>query len=213
MKLKIPFLLVFLLLGFKAIQAINLSVGQTYTLSINPPYYLQSCVWKITRPDDVVFTTQPSYLSTSVEIKAVHGFPYSTPCEVQCTYYYKELDPQTGRYIENRSGKQTWKIYVEETPPDDNHGSGTGSAYIRLNHSFLTTEQDKWAGIIYPVDYNGPSIKWEYNEDMVFCMGVSNIGYPSYAIEVKGLAIGRTNIYCTNQSQTLIHISEPTTTY
>ncbi len=107
-----------------SIMAINMKVGETETLNIGNISHLQGCQWTISRPNDIVFTTTPQSYSTQVTIKAVNSFPASSPCIVQCKYYYLELDPITGRYIYSRTGYKDWTIFVGENGNSDEGGGG-----------------------------------------------------------------------------------------
>ena len=188
--------LLLLLIGFVCLSAhpINMSVGQTTTLSISAPRYLDGCQWTISRPNDVIFTSTPEFYSTSVEIKAIHGFPASSPCVVQCKYYYKELDPVSGRYIYSRTGSQEWRIFVEDLPIQGS-SEGSGNSKIELNIHSITIEQDNSGDLLYPLNYNGPAIKWEYDGNIALLYR----SYTApYTVETKGGAIGRTIIKCKN---------------
>lgn len=180
--------------------SIDMKVGDTRTLSITPPPYLSYCKWDISNPECIKITSTLYATSSSVEIKAVKATPPATHCVVQCTYNYKELDPVTGRYIYSRTEKEVWRILVEDSGSGGESGGGTGgggtgSSKITLNTHLLTCEQDGWAGLLYPVAYNGPSIHWDYNDKFVFPMKAWDM---DNTVEVKGLAIGTTNITCTN---------------
>ena len=100
-----------------SLKAINMKVGDTEVLDVGNISHLQGCQWTISRPNDVVFVTTPQSYTTRVTIKAVHGFPSTSPCIVQCKYYYLELDPTTGRYIYSRTGFKDWTIFVDEPKP------------------------------------------------------------------------------------------------
>lgn len=97
--------------------SIRLQVGETETLNIGYVSRLQGCQWTISRPDDVVFLSTPQSYSTQVTIKAVHGFPSTSPCIVQCKYYYWDTDPTTGKYSYLRSDFKDWYVYVDEVKP------------------------------------------------------------------------------------------------
>ena len=66
---------------------------------------------------------------------------------------------------------------------------------IHLNTHSLTCQQDEWAGELYPVSYNGPSLNWNYNENFVLCQKHPTI---KNGVKIKGLAIGETNITVSN---------------
>ena len=120
--LKRLLLFVALLISTISANAISMKVGDTETLDIGNVSHLQGCQWTISRPNDVVFTTTPQSYSTRVTIKAVNAFPSTSPCVVQCKYYYLELDPTTGRYTYSRTGYKDWTIFVKE------NGTGGGSS-------------------------------------------------------------------------------------
>lgn len=134
---KILFLSMLLWLLVLPLMAIDMKVGDTKTLDIGYVSNLQGCVWTISRPSDVIFTSTPGSYSTSVTIKAIHGFPASSPCIVQCQYYYLELDPTTGRYIYSRTGYKDWTIFVEDNDP-------TGVSITPSNTSVYV---DEWIDI------------------------------------------------------------------
>ena len=112
--LKRLFLFVALLISTIYANAISMKVGDTETLDIGDVSHLQGCQWTISRPNDVIFVTTPQAYSTKVTIKAVNAFPATSPCVVQCKYYYLELDPTTGKYTYSRTGYKDWTIFVKE---------------------------------------------------------------------------------------------------
>lgn len=78
-------------------ESIHMKVGDTKTLS---PSVLPTKVlagqpaWTSSRPSDVKITSTTMYSCT---IEAVNSFSgYAT---IHCLYYYRELDPTTGKYI------------------------------------------------------------------------------------------------------------------
>ena len=118
LNLRVTFLSLLLLIGTMVVEAVNLKVGETYTCYLtSTPSYLKGCVWQITDQDALQFVSTPGTYSTSVQVKAVSAPTYSSPVAVQCTYYYMELDPVTGRYIYQRTGYQAWEFFITDNGP------------------------------------------------------------------------------------------------
>ena len=147
--------------------AIDLKVGQTKTLSFSAPTHLTACQWTISRPYDVVFTTSPGSLATSVEIKAINSFPATSPCIVQCTYYYLELDPATGRYIYQRSDYKRWTIFVS------NNGSGGGGENppsgkkIELSSQSIEIKVGEEAEVSVKMSDGGQYLRWSIDDSEI----------------------------------------------
>ena len=113
MKNKLYILFVFLLCcSVLYAENIHLKVGDIRTLS---PSVLSSKVlagqpaWTSSRPYDVAISSSTMY---SCEIEALR--PFDGYAIIHCLYYYRELDPITGRYIYQRSGYVDYNVYVEE---------------------------------------------------------------------------------------------------
>lgn len=142
------------------LSAINLKVGETYTLSIGYVSHLQGCQWTISRPGDVEFVSSPQSYSTQVTIRAVKGFPSTSPCIVQCKYYYLELDPMTGRYIYSRTGFQDWYIFVDEVKP-------TGIYLSPQSLTMYPGESQMVYATITPSNAADNSLTWRSNNTSV----------------------------------------------
>lgn len=112
-------------------MAIDMNVGETKDLDLGYVAYFKGAIWTISRPNDVVFTQTPQNYTTKVTIKAVKAFPASSPCVVQCTYYYYDLDPTKHTYTYLRSGYKSWTIFVGESGNSDD-GDDVGITSIRL---------------------------------------------------------------------------------
>ena len=120
------------------VKAINLRVGDTKDLDIGMVSHLQGCQWTISRPNDVIFITTPQSYSTRVTIKAIKSFPATSPCVVQCKYYYLELDPTTGKYIYSRTGYKDWTIFVSK---DENSSGSSGSTSNKNDQIYLEKQE------------------------------------------------------------------------
>ena len=120
-------LLVLSLWTILPMMAIHLNVGETETLSIGDVPYLKNAAWTISRPKDVIFTQSPQVYTTRVTVKAVNTFPATSPCIVQCTYYYYDLDPIKRTYTYLRSGFKSWTIFVGESGNDDDDNNDNDS--------------------------------------------------------------------------------------
>ncbi len=142
-------LLVLSLWTILPMMAIHLNVGETETLSIGDVPYLKNAAWTISRPKDVIFTQSPQVYTTRVTVKAVNTFPATSPCIVQCTYYYYDLDPIKRTYTYLRSGFKSWTIFVGESGNDDddnnddNQHESTGPTGIKLPSSLEMTLNTK----------------------------------------------------------------------
>ncbi len=153
-------------------MAINMKVGDTKKLDIGNIPYLQSCHWTISRPNDVVFTSTPHQVQTEVEIKAVKAFPATSPCVVQCKYYYLELDPTTGRYIYSRTGYKDWTIFVKENGSSD-EGEGGDSQdddqSSNLNITLLGSGSiEVQEGSSVPIEVGqGVAVSWSSDDESI----------------------------------------------
>ena len=179
---------IMLLLINVSMMAINMKVGNTETLNIGNINHLQGCQWTISRPNDVVFTTTPHSYSTQVTIKAVNSFPATSPCIVQCKYYYLELDPTTGRYIYSRTGYKDWTIFVSS-----NGSSGSGYSddvsdnTISLSTTHASVRVDEWVDVSAS---SGSKLYWSIDNPnyAVFTSTKNN------RISVRGICPGETRI-------------------
>ena len=118
--LRLRYLSIFLLLLIGMVNAVatNLEVGETYTCTLSsPPSYLKGCQWTISDTRAMEFVSTPGTYSTSVTVRAIAPQSTTTPVLVHCTYYYKELDPTTGRYIYERTGYQDWNFFIKDNGP------------------------------------------------------------------------------------------------
>lgn len=149
-------LLSYLLLFFLSANAINMKVGETETLDIGNISHLQGCQWSISRPNDVIFTSAPQSYTTRVTIKAINSFSSTSPCIVQCKYYYLELDPTTGRYTYSRTGYKDWTIFVKA---DDNNTNDSDNSTISLSPSELNIEEGSGGRVYANGNYSG-KITW-----------------------------------------------------
>lgn len=148
--------------------SIRLKVGETETLNIGYISQLQGCQWTISRPDDVVFLSTPQSYSTQVTIKAVHGFPSTSPCIVQCKYYYLEADPTTGRYIYSRTGYKDWYIYVDEVKPNS-------ISIYPTDVTFNINESRYLTATIYPSDASDDVLTWNvYGSGVISYSKINN---------------------------------------
>ncbi|MBQ3641815.1 leucine-rich repeat protein [bacterium] len=182
----------FLLLCISS-KAINMKVGDTETLDIGNISYLKGCMWTISRPNDVVFTSSPSNYSTRATIKAVHSFPSTSPCIVQCEYSYYDLDPTTGRYTYLRSGYKDWTIFVsDDDNNNDNNDTATG---IIIEPSSASINVDEWVTLTASVQNASsiPKLSWKIED--------TNVAYytqtQNHKINVRGIKEGNTRISVT----------------
>lgn len=94
-----------------AAETVRMKVGDTRTLS---PSVLSTKVlagqpaWTSSRPNDVKIVSTTMYSAT---IEAANSFSgYAT---IHCLYYYRELDPVSGKYIYQGSGYVDYNVLVE----------------------------------------------------------------------------------------------------
>lgn len=185
--------LVFLLLTCIPLRAINMKVGDTETLDIGNISYLKGCMWTISRPYDVEFTSSPSNYSTRVTIKAVHSFPSTSPCIVQCEYSYYDLDPTTGRYTYLRSGYKDWTIFVsDDENNNDNNESATG---VIIEPSSASINVDEWVTLTASVvNANSmPKLSWRIEDTSIAYFTQTQ----NHKINVRGIKEGKTRVYVT----------------
>lgn len=164
----VPFLLLFFFL-FVSIsvdaESVYLKVGDTKILS---PSVLQTKVlagqpaWTSSRPKDVQIVSTDMY---SCKIEALNSFKgYAI---VHCLYYYRELDPVTGKYIYQRSGYVDYRVFVEETEIKSIEISPTN---IVLNYG----DTHKMEVTILPSTAN-QNVVWTSSNQSVASVNSSNI--------------------------------------
>jgi hypothetical protein len=159
----------FTLFVISPVMAINMKVGDTKKLDIGNIPYLQSCFWTISRPNDVVFTSTPHQVQTEVEIKAVNAFPATSPCVVQCKYYYLELDPTTGQYIYSRTGYKDWTIFVSgngSSDQDDDNQEDDNSSNSNITLLSSQLEIPEGSSTTITVGY-GIAVNWSSDDESI----------------------------------------------
>ncbi len=176
-----------------ATNAINMKVGDTETLDIGNISHLQGCQWTISRPNDVVFETTPQSYSTKVTIKAVNSFSATSPCIVQCKYYYLELDPTTGRYTYSRTGYKDWTIFVGSKGDDSD---GTGNSTIQLSYTSITIKVGEHKVVYANGNYTG-KISWSFDCEGKYASGTSTI---NNKIDVYGVCPGVSRLRATTSN-------------
>ena len=167
------------------LMAIDMKVGDTKTLNIGNVSNLQGCQWAISRPNDVVFTSTPQSYSTQVTIKAVNAFPATSPCVVQCKYYYLDLDPTTGRYIYLRTGYKDWTIFVSNNGTGSNPDNPASNTII-LNRTEATIHVGEWVLISA-----SSSQKLSWSIDVPLASGIST---NNKEMSIRGICPGETYI-------------------
>ena len=187
------FLFVFLLISTLSANAISMKVGDTEILDIGNISHLQGCQWTISRPNDVVFVTTPQSYSTRVTIKAVNSFSATSPCVVQCKYYYLELDPTTGRYTYSRTGYKDWNIFVGSKGDDSN---GTGNSTIQLSYTSITIKVGEHKVVYANGNYTG-KVSWSFDCGGKYATGTSTI---NNKIEVYGVCPGVSRLRATTSN-------------
>lgn len=199
MKLHFRILLTIIMniLCINSIYAIDMKVGDTKSLTVGSvPGALQGCQWTISRSDCVVFTHTPGKYDTSAEIKAVKGFS-GAPCVVQCTYYYLEVDPITGRYTYSRSSYKSWDIFVSLESgggSNDNDNPSTTEEVIELDKYSASLVEGGSETI--NVRFGGMPIYWKIeNPSIAQIINSENNGWK---VEIRGLVPGVTNLYATD---------------
>lgn len=185
-----------LLLCVSLSAAEYLKVGQTRTLSVGSISHLQGCQWTISRPSNVTFVQTPGTFNTSATIKATQGFS-GDPCIVQCTYYYLEQDPVSGRYIYSRSGYKRWHIFVEGNSGEDNpveNPDTPGSKQIKLASNEVSVNA---YGLVDIEVFSGYDriIKWRI-ADKTIAKGTPLRN--GWTLRVEGLSPGTTWAYASD---------------
>ena len=170
--------------------AINMKVGDVEHLSLGYIPRLQGCEWTISRSNDVVFTSTPTSYSSDVFVKAVRAFPTTSPCIVQCKYYYLEQDPVTGKYTYLRSGFRDWEIYVTENGGGgDNPGGGSSSLKLAVIEAEICI--DEWV-TIDALTSSSDNLTWSLsNRACAYFVKKSNT-----QIKVRGVCPGTTDVIC-----------------
>lgn len=179
-----------LLLHSLSISAINMKVGDIEHISLGNIPRLQGCIWTISRPNDVVFTTTPSNYSTDVFIKAINAFPTSSPCIVQCKYYYLEQDPTTGKYTYSRTGYKDWEIYVTKSGSNEGSNEGTQNASLSLSFKVASVNVDEWL-TIDAITSSSSNLSWSLSNPCAYFVKKSNT-----RIRVRGVCGGTTVVTC-----------------
>lgn len=164
---KIFFLFLLSLVSISNIYAetVRMKVGDTKTLS---PSVLPTKVlagqpaWTSSRPSDVKIISTTMYSCTIEAVKSFSG--YAT---IHCLYYYRELDPTTGRYIYQRSGYVDYNVFVEKTEIKSIEISPTS---IELNYG----ETYRMNVTILPSNAN-QDVTWSSSNSSVAFVNSSNI--------------------------------------
>ncbi len=184
-------------------EIVYMNVGDTRTLSFNAPPYIVGTQWTISDHEAVEFVTNPGSTSTMVTVKALSPRSAAKRCIVHCTYYYRELDPTTGRYEYQRTGYQDWEIIIRESG-----GSGNSSTVV-LNSSKLDLSIDEWATLSATV--NGSSYTGSYNwssSNVNVCVVLKK---NSYTINVhaisEGTSVIRVELDNGNYSECVINVT------
>lgn len=201
---------VFLFLSFLAIpvKGITMKVGETKKLSIGNISHFKGCVWTITNPEEIVFTSTPQSYSTEVEIQAIKPLSTVTPCVVFCEYYYLELDPTTGRYIYSRTGYKEWNIFVREdgnnnNDDDEDDKVGYGNVQFSTDELNLTVNTSVTLTLV-----TGNVISWSSDNESVATItkGGDNL------FNIKGVSPGVTYVRANGQNgsttQCLVTVSK-----
>lgn len=173
-----------------------LKVGQTKTFSVGSISHLQGCVWTISRPSNVTFVQNPGKYDTSATIKATQEFS-GDPCIVQCTYYYLEQDPVSGRYIYSRSGYKRWHVFVEGNGGGDNPGSipdTPGTKKIELSSTEVSVYTCDHVDIKVRQSY-GEIINWHIADETIAKGTSLNDGW---TLRVEGVSAGTTWAYASD---------------
>lgn len=159
------FLFSFITISNICAETIYMEIGETKTLS---PSVLSTKVlagqpaWTSSRPNDVKIVSTTMY---SCKIEAVNSFSgYAT---IHCLYYYRELDPTTGKYIYQRSGYVDYRVFVEETEVKSIEISPTS---IELNYG----DTHKMEVTILPSNAN-QDITWSSSNRSVAFVNSNNI--------------------------------------
>lgn len=173
-----------------------LKVGQTKTFSVGNISHLQGCAWTISRPSNVTFVQTPGKYDTSATIKATQEFS-GDPCIVQCTYYYLELDPVSGRYIYSRSGYKSWHVFVEKNGEEDNPGDIPDTPET-TNIELYSTEVSVYAGDKIDIKVRGSFgkiINWHLADETIAKGTSLNDGW---TLRVEGMSTGTTWAYASD---------------
>lgn len=171
-------------------QAINMKVGDVEHLSLGYIPRLQGCEWTISRPNDVNFTSTPTSYSSDIFVKAINAFPTSSPCIVQCKYYYLEQDPVSGKFIYSRSGFKDWEIYVTENGGGGNNPGG-GSSSLKLAVIEADISIDEWV-TIDALSSSSDNLSWSLsNTACAYFVKKTNT-----QIKVRGVCPGTTDVVC-----------------
>lgn len=185
-----------LLLCVSLSAAEYLKVGQTRTLSVGSISHLQGCQWTISRPSNVTFLQTPGTFDTSATIKATQAFS-GDPCIVQCTYYYLEQDPVTGRYTYSRSGYKRWHVFVEGNSGEDNPVENPdipGTEKIELDSKEVSVNTYGFVDINALRAY-AETIKWRIADESIAKGTPSHNGW---ALRVEGVSPGTTWAYASD---------------
>lgn len=172
--------------------AIDLNVGEKTILSISIPNHLKGCQWTTSRPKDVRFTVAPGPFDTKVEIQAINSFPATSPCVIQCKYFFLELDPTTGRYIYQRSDYKRWTIFVSDnrsSEDDDNKPNEPFLKKIGLSTNYLEILEGDEGKIRVRESEAGEYLNWKIGDSSIADIVSKNDGW---TLEVKGLKAGST---------------------
>lgn len=176
-----------------------MNVGDTRTLSFNAPPYVVGTQWTISDMDAVEFVSTPGSTATSANIKALSPRTAANRCIVHCTYYYRELDPATGRYEYQRTGYQDWEIIIRES----GSSGGSDEDFVKdpkiilrdSNTTFISRAEEK---ILY-VDFSrgGNVLTWKVEDPSILRLVTRDNGWNA---TIGGLKEGKTRVYINNAS-------------
>lgn len=142
---------------------VYMNVGDVKTLSFNAPPYIEGTQWTISDDDALTFTTSPGSLDTKATVKALSPRTAANRCIVHCTYYYRELDPVTGRYIYQRTGYQDWEVIIRSSGGGGGGGSSDDNTSVSMRLTSINLSIGESINVIaYPSSssYSG-SYSWE----------------------------------------------------
>ena len=166
---KILFLLLLCIVGvanaFALAQTVRMNIGDTKTLSpsVLPTEVLAGQpAWTSSRPYDVKIVSTDMYTCTIEAVKSFSGYAL-----IHCLYYFRELDPVTGRYGYQRSGYVDYHVFVEAQDPKSIEISPT---------NIVMTQGDthRMSVTVYPSAAN-QSVTWSSSDYSVASVNSNNV--------------------------------------
>lgn len=199
-KLLLSLFFLVLLVPEMSAESIYMKIGETKKLS---PSVLTTKVlagqpaWTSSRPYDVKVVSFDMYSCTIEAAKSFSGFAV-----IHCLYYYRELDPVSGKYIYQRSGYVDYHVYVEDNSGSGNEGGNNGGSNtpgyddkkIVLYTNSITIKEEETVELKVR-SAKAKVVNWRVQDSSIAKITSINDGW---TLQVKGLREGLTTLFASD---------------